>query len=148
MPEQVQTKPDFVMQTFIKTSRERLWQALTDGALCAQYDFLNSTTKVTAEKGGRLDQYSPDGGLIVGGEIIDLVPLSRLEITFEPHWGEQPGAVSRYVYEIEQQGEACCLTISHYDLVEDIEDVAQGWSMQMASLKSFLETGTGLRFAA
>ncbi|MEL6946122.1 MAG: SRPBCC domain-containing protein [Pseudomonadota bacterium] len=145
---QTQKKPDFVMQTYIKTSKERLWEALMDGELSAQYHFLGASVKTAGEKGSRYDQYRPDGSLMLGGEILDCVPMERLELTFEPHWGEKPGAVSRYVYEIEQQGNACSLTILHYDLVEDLEGVSDGWARHASSLKSFLETGSGLTFAA
>ncbi|MEO0545704.1 MAG: SRPBCC domain-containing protein [Pseudomonadota bacterium] len=148
MTEQIQTKPDFVMQTYIKTTRERLWEALTDSDLSTQISFMGATTRTACEQGGRFDQFAPDGSLMVGGKILQITPMERLEVTFEPNWAETPGAVSRCVYEIEQQGEACCLTILHYELVEDTDDVADGWAREISSLKSFLETGSGLNFAA
>ncbi len=140
--------PDFMMQTYIRTSPERLWAALTDEHESAAYHFLGAATRTACEKGGRFDQGFPDGTLMLGGKIIDVEPNKRLEVTFEPNWGENPGAVSRYVCEIDHLGDHCCLTVSHYDLIEDQEGVADGWARQLSSLKSYLETGQKLKFAA
>lgn len=142
-----QTKPDFVLETFIQTSPAKLWAALTEGEHMQHYHFAGASTKPGAlAKGGRFDQYTPDGHVLVGGEVLDIDPPNRLDVTFEPGWGEGPQAASRCVYEIEQQGENCKLTILHFAIPTGQEGVKEGWARMMSGLKTYLETGKPVRF--
>jgi len=78
-------------------------------------------------------------------EVLSEDPGKRLEMMFEPHFFGPDAPHSRCVYEIEEAGNACKLTITHFDIQEGQEGVAQGWSLMAASLKSFLEIGEGIK---
>ncbi|WP_306120300.1 MULTISPECIES: metalloregulator ArsR/SmtB family transcription factor [unclassified Roseitalea] len=135
-----QTKPDFVLETFIRTTPEALWDALTSGEKTPHFYIAGARLNTELKKGGRFDYHGPDGSLMLGGEIVSIEPMSRIEMTFEPVWGEDRRA-SRYVYEIEPQGETCKFTIVHYDLPADQDGVREGWARIASGLKTYLETG-------
>ncbi len=139
----VSEKPDFVLETYINTTPQDLWDALLDGVMTPKFYF-GTRVETDGKKGGRLDYYKPDGGIMLGGEIIEADPPKRLEATFEPNWGEPAPPVSRYVYEIEPAGDACKLTILHFGVTPELEGVRDGWSRIAAGLKTLLETGEPL----
>ena len=141
------TKPDFVLETFIKTTPEALWDALTDGDKTRHFYIARSALRSDLKKGSRFDYYGSGGDLLLGGEILDIDPPKRLDMTFEPSWGEERKA-SRCVYEIEQHGDACKFTILHYDLPASQSGVREGWARIASALKTYLETGQPTQFAA
>jgi uncharacterized protein YndB with AHSA1/START domain/DNA-binding transcriptional ArsR family regulator len=139
-------KPDFVLETFIRTTPEKLWAALTDGELTKRYHFAAATLKGETKPGAAYAYIAPDGGTMLSGEILASDPPKRLEMTFTPGW--MPNAkTSRCVYEITPVGATMKLTVLHYDIPPEQAGVSEGWAKVAASLKSFLETGEGLSFA-
>lgn len=137
--------PDFVLETYIRTSPETLWDALTDGDKTPHFYIAGARLKSDLQKGGRFDYLGPDGSLMLGGEILAIDPPRRLEATFEPGWGDDRKP-SRCVYEIERQGDACRFTILHYDLPAGQEGVRDGWARIASSLKTWIETGQPAAF--
>ena len=140
-------KPDFVLETFIKTTPEALWDALTNGEKTPHFYIAHAKLHSDLKKGGRFDYHGPKGALMLGGEILAIDPPSRLDVTFEPSWGEERKA-SRCVYEIEQHGDACKFTILHYGLPASQSGVREGWAKIASALKTYLETGRPTQFAA
>jgi uncharacterized protein YndB with AHSA1/START domain/DNA-binding transcriptional ArsR family regulator len=140
------TKPDFVLETFIRTTPEKLWEALTNGELSKRYYIAGAAIHGTFEVGSRYEYLTADGAVMLSGEIIAAEPNKRLEMTFHPGWGGPNPKPSRNVYEIEGTGELTKLTILHFDLPPGQEGVKEGWAKIAASLKSLLETGEALRF--
>ena len=140
-------RPDHLQETWIRTTPEKLWTALTNAEESGRYHFLGATLVEDASADGRHDYRWPDGRLMLGGKVLVWEPPHALETTFEPHWIENATA-SRVRYEIVAEGELCRLSILHFDIPADRDDVVSGWARQSASLKSYLETGTGLEFAA
>jgi uncharacterized protein YndB with AHSA1/START domain/DNA-binding transcriptional ArsR family regulator len=139
-------KPDFILETFIRTTPEKLWQALTDGELTKRYHFAAATLTGEAKQGAAYAYVTPDGGTMLSGEILASDPPNRLEMTFTPGW--IPNAkTSRCVYEITPVGGSVKLTVLHYDIPAEQAGISEGWAKVTASLKSFLETGEGLSFA-
>jgi DNA-binding transcriptional ArsR family regulator/uncharacterized protein YndB with AHSA1/START domain len=138
-------KPDFMLETFIRTTPQKLWQALTSGDLSRQYYIAGATLHGTIASGEPYQYLADDGAVMLSGQIIQADPFARLEMTFVPGWGNfKP---SRNVYEIAQLGEVTKLTILHYGLHPGQEGVREGWAKIAASLKSLLETGIPLTFA-
>lgn len=139
------TKPDFVMQTFIRCSQDALWDALTDPEQMTRYHFLAS--RVTKED----DTYAythDGGGLMLKTRTLETDPKSRIVATFEPHW-EGGGKPSKTVFLIAVEGDHCSLTLEHYDLTFPVvpgEGVADGWARWAAGLKTFLESGEVHKF--
>ena len=140
-------KPDFVLETFIKTTPEVLWDALTNSEKTPHFYIAKAAVKADLKKGGRFDYFTPDGNLMLAGEIIDIDPPNRLEMTFEPSW-DKSSQPSRCVYEIEAQGDACKFTILHYGLPAGQGGVKEGWARIASALKTYLETGQPTQFAA
>ena len=140
-------KPDFVMQTYIRCTRDALWDALTDADLMAEYHFL--ARKVTQED--QIYRYYFEGGEpMFTARTLEAEPKSRIVSTFEPHW-EEDAVVSKSTFLIDEEGPYCRLTIEHRDLKYPVapgEGVADGWTRWAAGLKTFLETGQSVRFSA
>jgi len=140
------SKPDFVMQTFIRCTQDALWNALNDPAQMTRYHFLAARV--------RLDDdtfvYELDNGdTMMKARTIEADPKSRIVATFEPYW-EGGGAPSRTVFLISVEGAHCSLTVEHYDLTFPVvpgEGVADGWARWAAGLKTFLESGEVHKFA-
>jgi DNA-binding transcriptional ArsR family regulator/uncharacterized protein YndB with AHSA1/START domain len=137
-------KPDFVLETFIRATPEKIWEALTKGEMSRHYYIAGAAIQGTIASGHSYEYLTPDGKVMLSGDIIDASPHSRLEMTFVPGWGSK--APSRNVYEIVKQGELSKLTVLHFGLHPGQEGVREGWARVVASLKSFLETGKALNF--
>jgi DNA-binding transcriptional ArsR family regulator/uncharacterized protein YndB with AHSA1/START domain len=140
------TKPDFVMQTFIETTHDRLWDALTRGDLAAQYHFACQKVEGDLTEGARQRFILPDGNPMLELDVTQIDPKSRIEMTFTPHFFGPGAPASRCVYLLEQQGPAMKLTIEHYNVPNGQEGVAEGWARLASALKSYLEVGPARRF--
>ncbi|MEL6958333.1 MAG: SRPBCC domain-containing protein [Pseudomonadota bacterium] len=143
------TKPDFMMQTFIDCTHDALWDALTKGELMGQYHFGCEKIEGDHEKpGDQIDMYFPPemgGGVMLSNRVISIDPKSRIEMSFAPGWNEEPSE-SRCVYLLEPEPRGMKLTIEHYELTEADGGVEEGWARFAAGLKSWLETGSTVRF--
>jgi uncharacterized protein YndB with AHSA1/START domain len=134
-----------VYEIFIRTTPDRLWQALTDGDQTAQYYF--GTRVQDIDRTGADYQYtSPDGSAMLTGKVIEADPPRKLVTTFNPAW--VPNArESTVTFEIVPEGDVCKLTLRHEDLIvgdELTDGVKNGWARVFSSLKSLLESGTAL----
>jgi uncharacterized protein YndB with AHSA1/START domain len=139
--ENTMDKPSYVYATFVASTPERVWEALTDPDQTAAYwghRNVSGWTKGSTWTHERDDGSGDDGG----GTIVEIDPPRRLAHT----WGF-PGAdhLSRVTYDIEPVEDVVKLTITHENLTPDeLSDISQGWPMVLSSLKSYLETGTPL----
>jgi uncharacterized protein YndB with AHSA1/START domain len=132
--------------SYIRTTPERLWSALTDAELMKQYWFgMRCESQWTAGSSWKL--VSGDGQVFDAGEIIEAEPPRRLVI----RWQHQNRAElkaegdSRCTMELEPIGKAVKLSITHTIEREPskfIEAVSGGWPKIMSNLKSLLETGS------
>ena len=145
-------KPEFVYVTYIETTPEKLWHALTDGDFTERYWFgvrLKSDWKV----GSRFSMMR-DGAEHDAGEVIEYDPPRRLSYTFvnlsEKYRGERP---ARATFVLEPYGEVVKLTLTHEDFdagSKMLPAISKGWPAILSNLKSMLETGRTLEvpFAA
>lgn len=141
-----ENRPDFVHQTIIRCTQDALWDALTKADQLAQYHFACNAAKGNAVVGKPTDMLRPDGTRMLRQTTTKLEPKTRIESTFEPNFlekGEQEH--SRIVFEIKPEGDHCLLTCEHYDVPEGQDGVKEGWARQIASLKSWLETGVPIK---
>jgi uncharacterized protein YndB with AHSA1/START domain len=135
-----------VYEIFIKTTPERLWEAITDPELRARYSFgigteSDWTTGSTYRSGvpGVID--------IAEGENVEVDPPSRLVQTFTALWSDEVRAAgpSRVTWEIEPIGDSCRLTVVHDQLPKRANaELYGGWPMILSGLKTLLETGEPL----
>lgn len=134
-----------VYEVYIKTTPERLWQAITDGSMTAQYYY--GTRVEGIDMVGQEYRYLGEGDFVMlSGKVVEVDPPRKLVTTFEPHW-EETSHSSKVTYTITPEGEVCKLTLLHEGLIpgESIsEGVKRGWAQIISSLKSLLETGQPL----
>ena len=147
MTTMTETRPDFMLETFIRTTPGKLWEALTDPDMITRYHFASVAIHGRFAAGEPYEYKFADGNVMLAGEIIAADPPKRLEMSFVPGWMGPDAAKSRHVYEIEAAGDLTKLVILHYDLPESQDGVREGWAKIIASLKSYLETGEPLQFA-
>ena len=136
-----------VFEIYIKTTPERLWEAITDPALRQKYNF-GVGVESDWTPGSRYTSVHPGAGIeIAAGENVEVDPPNRLVQTFTALWGEhvkQEGE-SRVTWEIEQVEDSCRLTVTHDRLREGANDeLYGGWPMILSGLKTLLETGEDL----
>jgi uncharacterized protein YndB with AHSA1/START domain len=136
-----------VFEIYIKTTPERLWEAITDPKLRAKYSF-GVETRSDWKKGSAVNALVPDGKLdIAEGEILEVDPPRRLVQSFRALWSEEVKAFgfSRVTWEIEQVGDSCQLTVTHDRLPANANsELWGGWPMVLSGLKTLLETGETL----
>ena len=135
----------FVYVTYIRTTPEKLWSALTDAGFIKQYWFgMNCESEWTAGSSWKL--VSGDGRVFDTGEIVEAQPGQRLVIRWQHRNKPEIEAegVSLCTMELEPSGSAVKLSISHTIEREPskfIEAVSGGWPKVVSNLKSLLETG-------
>lgn len=142
------SKTEFVYTTYIKTTPDKLWSAITNPEFSRQYwvDGIVSDWK----KGSKWQHIPGDSNdaCTMGGEVLESVPPKLLVIT----WADatDPGDVqqhSRVTFEIEQMGDMVRLNVIHGNLKPGSSmagKVSAGWPRVLSSLKSLLETGVAL----
>jgi uncharacterized protein YndB with AHSA1/START domain/DNA-binding transcriptional ArsR family regulator len=141
--------PKHVYEVYIRTTPERLWQALTDPDITQRY--YHHTRVASGWNPGDAITYTwTDGTITIEGEIVEADAPRRLVHTF--HFTQDPEQAaerpSRCTWEIEPRGESCLLRLTHDGFegeTSTYRSVGTGWSPILSSLKSLLETGEPLR---
>jgi uncharacterized protein YndB with AHSA1/START domain len=138
----------FVYVTYIRTTPDALWRALTDPEFTRRY-WAETWQDCAWEPGASWRLMIPDGRVGDSGEVVELIPRRRLVLTwrneFKPELREE--GHTRVTFDLEPQGEAVKLTITHESDKPGsklIEAVSHGWPHILSSLKSLLETGESL----
>lgn len=141
--EEMNDKPSYVYVTYIKSTAEKVWHALTDADLTAQYWGHSNVSDWKA--GSRWEHRRTDGSGIadVVGTVIESVPPIRLVALWAEPGQERPDQTSRVTFDIEPYREIVRLTVTHENLADeaDRDSVATGWPAVLSNLKSLLETG-------
>jgi uncharacterized protein YndB with AHSA1/START domain len=135
-----------VYELFIKTTPEKLWQALTEEAVTKRY-FFGESIKSDWKAGSDWHSIGPSGSRDVEGKVLECDPGKRLVITWHILYDKALSSeVSRVTYLIEPRGPVCKLSVTHdiADAPKTAEHVKGGWSLVLSSLKSLLETGAPL----
>ncbi len=152
---------EFVYTTYIRTTPEKLWQALTDPAFTGRYW---GTTLETDWRQGSAMAWEQFGVRITDPEqvVLEADPYTRLSYTwhtFTPEFAKSTGLNDEYLaraaaerrskvtFDLEPRGELVRLTVVHDDFEPDsivLQSISQGWPELLSSLKSLLETGDPL----
>ena len=157
-------KPTFVYATYIRTTPEKLWEALTNGDFSEKY-WMGFRFEAELKKGGRMRIIAPKGKEHLGdhaGEILECEPLRKLVYTWNTSDKDAPEITSkregqsRVTYELTPMGPMVRLRLIHENLLaEDLEKdpntfrgINNGWPAVLSSLKSLLETGEAINFSA
>ncbi|MFL5826840.1 MAG: ArsR/SmtB family transcription factor [Thermoleophilaceae bacterium] len=133
-----------VFEIYIKTTPERLWQAITDGEMRQKYTF-GVGVESDWTPGSSYRAVHPGAGIAISeGENLEVDPPRRLVQSFDALWGDdvKSEGTSRVTWEIEPVGDSCRLTVVHDQLREGANDqLYGGWPMILSGLKTLLETG-------
>jgi uncharacterized protein YndB with AHSA1/START domain len=140
---QLEDQMEKVFEIYIKTTPERLWEAITDGDLRSKYSF---GVRVDSDwtTGSRYESSHPSGVAIAEGENLEVDPPRRLVQSFNALWSDdvKSEGTSRVTWEIEPVEDSCRLTVTHDQLREGANDeLYGGWPMILSGLKTWLETG-------
>jgi uncharacterized protein YndB with AHSA1/START domain/DNA-binding transcriptional ArsR family regulator len=144
--------PKHVYEIYIRTTPEKLWQAIIDPAFTRQY-FYEQTVESSWKQGSSYVHHAPDGSVRIEGKVIEIDPPRRLVHTFScPAKAEtKEDRASRVTWLIEKRGDACKLTLTHDDFdgeTATYKSVGDGWNPILSGLKTLLETGKPLVLGA
>jgi uncharacterized protein YndB with AHSA1/START domain len=135
---------DKVFEIYIRTTPDTLWEAITDPAIRAKYNF-GAGIQSTWEPGSHFEMGHPEAGLVLGeGTIVEVDRPHKLVQTMTALWSDEARAVgeTRVTWEIEQVQDSCRLTVTHDEIPEGATDeIYGGWPMILSGLKTWLETG-------
>src|SRR4051812_6004827 len=155
-------KIEFVYATFIRTTPEKLWEALTSGEFSQKYWFgfrfeaelrAGGTVRILPPKG--MEQHGDHAGKVLVCE-----PNRKLVYTWQqndtPEIAKKRHGLSRVTYELTPMGVQVKFRLIHENLLpDDIEKnpntfkgVNNGWPAVVSSLKSLLETGEAIAFTS
>jgi uncharacterized protein YndB with AHSA1/START domain/predicted transcriptional regulator len=140
----LEARMEKVFEIYIKTTPQRLWEAITDPEIRSKYNF---GTRITSDftRGSRYQQTHPSAPALIGeGENLEVDRPRRLVQSMRALWDEdvQKEGTSRVTWEIEQVGDSCRLTVTHDQMREGAnEELYGGWPMILSGLKTWLETG-------
>jgi len=135
-----------VFEIYIKTTPERLWEAITSEEMRKRYSFGVGTASDWTEGSGYKSGV-PGVIDIAGGENLEVDPPRRLVQSFNALWSDEVKSegTSRVTWEIEPVGSSCRLRVTHDQLGEEANnELYGGWPMILSGLKTLLETGEDL----
>ena len=139
-------KPKTVYVTYIATTAEKVWQALTTGDLTKQY-FFGRRVEIETRPDGIFRLWQPDGKLDVEGQVVICDPPKKLAVTWRVMWIEELRQLPACLvtYQIDDLGKVARLTMteSHQIELDDkmLEGGRRGWPVILNNLKTLLETG-------
>src|SRR5215472_17543558 len=133
-----------IFEIYIRTTPERLWQAIIDPEIRSKYNF-GASWSSDWTRGSRLEfGHAGAPGLLGEGEVLEADPPRKLVHTMTALWSDEAKSEgpSRVTWEIEQLADSCRLVLTHDQLREGASDqIYGGWPMILSGLKTWLETG-------
>ena len=145
LKEKLERTMEKVFEIYIRTTPERLWEAITDGEIRSKYNF-GARIDSDWTPGSRFQMGHPAlSELLAEGEVLEVDPPRRLVHTMVALWGDdvKSEGSSRVTWEIEPISEdSCRLSLTHDQLREDADSqLYGGWPMILSGLKTWLESG-------
>jgi uncharacterized protein YndB with AHSA1/START domain/DNA-binding transcriptional ArsR family regulator len=145
LKQRLESPMEKVFEIYVRTTPERLWEAITDSETRTRFHFGNRITSDWTV-GGRFEMTNPNApGLVGEGTNLEVDPPRRLVQSMVALWSDDVAreGTSRVTWEIEPVGDdSCRLTLTHDQLREGAdEQLYGGWPMILSGLKTWLETG-------
>jgi uncharacterized protein YndB with AHSA1/START domain len=145
--------PRHVYEIYIRTTPQKLWDAITKPEFTRQY-FYGSSVKSDWKIGSPVMHADEEGKAMLEGSVLEADPPRRLVTTFAARFNHsdesQKDRPSRVTWEIEPRGEVCKLTLVHDNFDAETatyKSVGPGWNPVLSGLKTLLETGKPLVIA-
>jgi uncharacterized protein YndB with AHSA1/START domain len=140
-------KPEFVYVTYIETTPEKLWEALTSSEFSKHYWF--GTELKTDWKVGSPFALVMNGTTTDTGKILEADRPRRLSYSFQHALDDEMRSErpTKVVFTVEPHGKLVKLTLTHEDFEDGsklLNGISRGWPAILSSLKSMLESGTAL----
>jgi uncharacterized protein YndB with AHSA1/START domain len=141
--------PDVVYNIFIRSTAQKVWDALTQSAFTTQF-FFGRTVESDWSKGSPWRLLFPDGRVDVDGVVLESDAPRVLKVTWRVAWLDDPDppGPALVTYEIQQHGEIVQLTMTQHTESaiprKYVKAGQMGWGAILSSLKSMLETGKAL----
>jgi uncharacterized protein YndB with AHSA1/START domain len=142
-----ETTMEKVFEIYIKTTPQRLWNAITNPELRKIYSFGVAVESDWTPGSHYVGKSSSAPMLLIDGENLEVDPPRKLVQTYNALWDEDVKAegTSRVTWEIEQVADSCRLTVTHDRLRDGANaQLYGGWPMILSGLKTYLETGERL----
>jgi uncharacterized protein YndB with AHSA1/START domain len=140
--------PNHVYEVYIRTTPEKLWEAITSGEKTQQF-FYGTKVESDWKVGSAVRHVAPNGEVNLDGKVLEIVPQRKLVTTFAAV--HDPASAkdrpSRVTWEIQSLGDVCKLTLTHDDfdgITATYQSVGKGWNPVLSGLKTLLETGKPL----
>ena len=136
-----------IFEIYIKTTPERLWEAITDSELRAKYSFGMGVSSDWTPGSSYESTHAASPEPLAAGENLEVDPPRRLVQSFTALWDDdvKSEGTSTVAWDIEPVGDSCRLVVTHSDLRENANDqLYGGWPMILSGLKTLLETGETL----
>jgi len=148
----------FVYATYIRTTPEKLWAALTQGEFSKQY-WMGFRIEPEPRAGGRIRIVPPEGGKAIwneNGKVLAWEPGRKLVYEFSlndpPEVAAKRNGPSRVTYDLQPIGDMVRLRLIHENLLDEdtgkdpntLRGINNGWPAILSSLKSLLETGQAI----
>jgi uncharacterized protein YndB with AHSA1/START domain len=136
-----------IFEIYIKTTPERLWEAITVRELRRQYSFGIDVESDWSHGSAYRSTHPRAPEPMAEGVNLEVDPPRRLVQSFQALWSDdvRGEGTSRVTWEIEQIQDSCRLTVTHDQLADDASpELYGGWPMILSGLKTLLETGQTL----
>lgn len=141
-------KTSFVYVTYIRTTPEKVFDAITDPEVARRYWGHENVSDWMPGSGWQHVRANAERTVNVVGKVVEVTRPKRLVITWaSPSRAAEPAAYSRVQFDIEPYEEMVRLTVTHDELEAGgsmAKGIRQGWPLVLSSLKSMLETGEGM----
>ena len=143
------SKPSFVYVTYIESTPEKVWNALTDPEMTKEYWVRHrNQSDWKPGSGWRHEDYEDAAKVDIVGTVLERDPPRRLVLAWaSPADATDPNKVSRVTFDIELFKGAVRLTVTHDELEPDsgmLRGITAGWPVVLSSLKTMLETGAAM----
>src|SRR5512133_596501 len=138
------TKPQFVYVSYINTTPQKLWDALTRGEFTQKYWF-GRRIESDWQTGSPVRFYDGDSDVLTDdGVVLESNPPHRLSYTFRQVGVEmQP---TRVTFTLDPRDDLVKLTLIHDEMPDEAmaDAFREGWAPILSSLKTYLESGQPL----
>lgn len=143
-----QEKTSFVYVTYIRATREKVFEAITNPEVARRYWGHENVSDWKPGSDWQHVRANAERAVNVVGKVVEVAPPARLVITWaSPSRAAEPAAYSRVQFDIEAYEDMVRLTVTHDELEAGgsmAKGIQQGWPIVLSSLKSLLETGEGI----